>query len=158
MYYFAYGSNMDTNNFIKFISNDHIKIIGPAYINNHILRYRKIKTSKKKSGVANIEPRISSKTYGIVYYIDDYANIKLLDKKEGYINECNKYNKYNKIIIQAILLNNYQKINCFSYQINEPFKSHELKPSLEYINFLRNGNKMYDLPKSHLNRINYMNT
>ena len=55
MYYFAYGSNIDTNHFLKFISKEHVKIIGPAYINNHILKYRKIKSSRLRSGVANIE-------------------------------------------------------------------------------------------------------
>jgi len=86
MYYFAYGSNMDTNNFIKFISNDHIKIIGPAYINNHILRYRKIKTSKKNSGVANIEPRIFFQKHMVLFII---LMIMLIlnywTKKRGYI-------------------------------------------------------------------------
>ena len=65
-------------------------------------------------------------------------------------------NKYNKITIQTTLLKNNKKINCFAYQINKDFKSHELKPRLEYINFLRNGNKMHNLPKVHLNRVNYM--
>ena len=158
MYYFAYGSNIDTNHFIKFISKEHIKIIGGAYIDNHIFKYRKIKTSRLRSGVANIEERLYSRTYGVVYYIDDNTDLERLDKKEGYINECNENNKYNKIIIQAVLLKNNEKINCFSYQINEKFRSHELKPRLEYINFLKNGNKIHNLPKLHLNRINYIFT
>jgi len=158
MYYFAYGSNIDTNHFYKFISKEHVKIIGPAYINNHILKYRKIRTSKLRSGVANIEERMYSKTYGVIYFIEDNTDMERLDKKEGYLNECNKNNKYNKIIIQATLLGNNKKINCFSYQINEHFKLYELKPRLEYIGFLHNGNRIHNLPKSHFDRINYMLT
>jgi hypothetical protein len=158
MYYFAYGSNIDTNHFIKFISAHHIKVIGPAYINNHIFKYRKIKNSKLRSGVANIEERLYSKTYGIIYFIKDDTDIERLDKKEGYINECNENNKYNKIIIQATVLNNNKKINCFAYQINEKFKDYQLKPRIEYINFLKNGNKMHNLGKLHFNRINYIVT
>ncbi len=156
MYYFAYGSNIDTIHFLKFISKEHVKLIGPAYINNHIMKYRKVKTSRLRSGVANIEERKYSITYGVVYFIDDNTDLERLDKKEGYLDECNKYNKYNKITIQTTLLKNNKKINCFAYQINKDFKSHELKPRLEYINFLRNGNKMHNLPKVHLNRVNYM--
>lgn len=158
MYYFAYGSNIDTNHFIKFISKEHVKIVGPAYINNYIMKYRKIKNTRLRSGVANVEERKYSKTYGVVYFINDNADLERLDKKEGYLDECNKYNKYNKIIVQSTLINNNRKINCFSYQINENFKLHEFKPRLEYINFLRNGNKMHNLPKIHLDRVNYILT
>ena len=158
MYYFAYGSNIDTDHFIKFISKDHIKVIGGAYINNHIFKYRKIKTSRLRSGVANIEQRIYSRTYGVVYFIDDDTDLEKLDKKEGYINECNVNNKYNRIIIQATLINSNKQIKCFSYQINERFKSNESKPRLEYINYLKRGNKIHKLPKSTLKRINYICT
>lgn len=158
MYYFAYGSNIDTNHFINYISKDHITVIGGAYINNHIFKYRKIKTSRLRSGVANIEPRIYSKTYGVVYFIEDDTDLERLDKKEGYINECNLNNKYNKIIIKSTLLSNGKNINCFSYQMNERFKSIERKPRIEYLNYLKNGNKMHKLPKLHFNRINYIFT
>ena len=32
-------------------------------------------------------------------------------------------NKYNKIFVDAILLKNNKKINCFAYQINDCYKS-----------------------------------
>lgn len=158
MYYFAYGSNIDTNHFTNFISKDHIKVIGGAYINNHIFKYRKVKTSRLRSGVANIEERAYSKTYGVIYFIEDHASLERLDKKEGYIDECNVNNKYNKIIIKATLLENDKNIICFAYKINERFKSIEKKPRIEYLNYLKNGNKMHKLPKLHLNRIHYITT
>lgn len=158
MLYFAYGSNMDIHYFNKFISKDCIKVIGKAYINNYIFKYRNIKTSKLRSGVANIEKRLHSRTYGIVYYINDNAELKNLDKKEGYYSHCDNNNKYNKIIVQCKLLENNRKLNCFTYQINDKFISYERPPKKEYIKYLINGNRMHNLPKEHLRRINYIFT
>lgn len=154
MYYFAYGSNINTNILNTYV--DNVDVLGSAYINNYIFRYRNINTSKLRSGVANIENRKNSKTYGIIYYIHD--NIDKLDKKEGCINSDNKYNKYNKILIEAILLKNNKKINCFAYQINDCYKSYQRKPRIEYFNSIKDGSKMHDLPKEHLNRLNYIFT
>jgi len=158
MLYFAYGSNMDINHFHKFISKDCVKVIGNAYIDNYILKYRNIKTSRLRSGVANIEKRLHSKTYGVIYYINDNAEINNLDKKEGYYSHCNGNNKYNKIILQCILLKNNKKINCFTYQINDKFKMEERIPRQQYIKYLKNGNTIHNLPKEQLNRIYYIFT
>ena len=158
MFYFAYGSNMDINHFYKFISKDCVKVIGNAYIDNYILKYRNIKTSRLRSGVANIEKRLHSKTYGVIYYINDNAEINNLDKKEGYYSHCNSDNKYNKIIIQCTLLKNNKKINCFTYQINDRHKTEERVPRKQYIKYLINGNTIHSLPKEHLRRINYIFT
>ena len=75
---------MDYNHLLKYIPKHSIKIIGGAYVNNFIFKYRKIETSRLRSGVANIEKRANSKTFGVVYYIDDNVSITNLDKKEGY--------------------------------------------------------------------------
>ena len=158
MYYFAYGSNMDYNHLLKYIPKQGVIIIGGAYIDNFIFKYRKIETSKLRSGVANIEKRANSKTFGVVYYIDDDISIKNLDKKEGYYSECNKNNKYNKIIVQCILLKNNKKVNCFTYQINSEYLSIETKPRMQYLTYLKNGNKIHNLPYKHLLRINYIFT
>ena len=158
MYYFAYGSNMDYNHLLKYIPKHSIKIIGGAYVNNFIFKYRKIETSRLRSGVANIEKRANSKTFGVVYYIDDNVSITNLDKKEGYYDECNKNNKYNKIIIQCVLLKNKKRVNCFTYQINNDYLSDEMKPRIQYLAYLKNGNRMHNLPYKHLLRINYIFT
>ena len=79
-----------------------------------------------------------------------------LDKKEGFISESSSENKYNKIRVKAKLLNSNKEFLCFTYQINENVSSDERKPRLEYIKYLRNGNRMHNLPKSHIKRINYL--
>ena len=154
MYYFAYGSNIDLYHFTKYISKEQIKIIGPAYLPNYILKYRKISVSKKKSGVANIEKRANSRTYGIIYYIKDIENVSFLDKKEGFKN--NENNVYNKLIHNVILIKNNEKVNCFMYQINDKYKLGEIIPSKKYLQHLINGNKKFNLPHSHLKRIFYI--
>ena len=114
--------------------------------------------TRLRSGVANIEKRANSKTFGVVYYIDDNVSITNLDKKEGYYDECNKNNKYNKIIIQCVLLKNKKRVNCFTYQINNDYLSDEMKPRIQYLAYLKNGNRMHNLPYKHLLRINYIFT
>ena len=156
MYYFAFGSNMDTTHFFKFISEDCTAVIGSSYIDNYIFKYRNIKSTKLRSGVANIEKRMNSKTYGVLYFLDDNTMLDKLDKKEGFISESSSENKYNKIRVKAKLLNSNKEFLCFTYQINENVSSDERKPRLEYIKYLRNGNRMHNLPKSHIKRINYL--
>jgi len=156
MYYFAYGSNLDLNHFSKYIPKKYIKIIGIGYINNYIFKYRTLKNTSLKSGVANIEKRLNSKTYGIIYEISNNADLSKLDKKEGYISNSNEYNKYNKIIINTILLDNNKKYDCFCYIMNDKFKLEEKKPRLEYLQYLENGYKNHNLPKQFLKRIYYI--
>jgi hypothetical protein len=158
MYYFAYGSNINYTHFIKFISPDDILVIGPAYVENYIFKYRNILNSKLRSGVANIEYRNNSKVYGIIYYIKNKSNIEPLDKKEGYYGFKNEKNKYDKINIKCKTLKKNIEISCTAYVINNSVKGNERKPRLEYSKLLENGGKMHCLPKYYSNRIRYIFT
>ena len=156
MYYFAYGANMDSDYLEKYIGNDNIHIIGPAYVENYIFRYRDVKTDKLKSGVANVEPRKGSKTYGVIYYFDNPTLLANIDTREGYISNNNPDNIYNKITLDCILHSPDKKVRCTVYTINELVKLGIRKPRLKYLSYLRNGHMMHDLPREHLQRINYL--
>jgi hypothetical protein len=156
MYYFAYGANMDSGYLAKYIGNDNIHIIGPAHIENYIFRYRDVKVDKLKSGVANIEPRKGSKTYGIIYYFDSPALLANIDIREGYISNNHPGNIYNKITLDLILHNPVKKVRCIVYTINDLAKLGIRKPRLKYLSYLINGHRMNDLPREHLQRINYL--
>lgn len=157
MYYFAYGSNINLNEIKLYLPKQSFIVIGPAYVENYVFKYRKLLNNKKKSGVSNIEKRNNSKTYGILYFINDkYVN--LLNKKEGFYNINNFKNKYNKIDVKCVLIDKNIKIDSFSYKINELFKGDEVKPSNIYYKKLENGYYMHCLPKYYLNRIRYIFT
>ena len=49
MYYFAYGANLDTNYLAKYIDTENIHIVGSAYIDNYIFRYRNVTPTEKKN-------------------------------------------------------------------------------------------------------------
>lgn len=156
MYYFAYGSNMDINHFFQYICQKDVTIIGGAYVDDFIFRYRRVDTPKLKSGVANIEQRKKSKTYGIVYYIDDNCVFTQLDKKEGFVSDKNSSNKYHKIDVQCTLLENGKRLQCFTYQVNDYDHLPECPPRKQYMKYLVNGHKIHNLPNDHFKRIHYI--
>jgi len=156
MYYFAYGSNMDINHFFQYICKSNVKIIGGGYVSDYIFRYRRINVPQLRSGVANIEPRKNSKTYGVIYAIDDDCVFTELDKKEGYISQNNKFNKYHKIQIECKLLDTEKSYQCFTYQMNDYNGLPEEAPRTQYIKYLENGHWFHKLPTHHLKRINYI--
>ena len=155
MYYFAYGSNMDINHFFQYICQSNVKIIGNAYIDDIIFRYRRVDTVKLRTGVANIEKRKNSKTYGVVYSIDNNCVFTKLDQKEGFISENNTSNKYHKINIECTLLQSGKIVQCFTYQMNNYNELPEYAPRKQYLKFLENGHKTHNLPKEHYKRIHY---
>lgn len=156
MYYFAYGANLDTNYLAKYIDTENIHIVGSAYIDNYIFRYRNVNTSKIRTGVANIEPRKGSKTYGVIYYFENPALLANIDTREGYISNANSSNIYDKITLDCTLLDTDKKVHCCAYVMNDLVKLDERKPRLKYLSYLRNGHMMHDLPREHLQRINYL--
>ena len=156
MYYFAYGANLDINYLAKYVRIDDVYIVGPAYIDNYILKYRNINIDKIRSGVANIEPRKGSKTYGVIYYFKSPTILYNIDRREGYISDNNPRNIYDKLILECILLNNHKHVNCYVYVMNNVVKMEEKKPRLKYISYLENGNIIHNLPQEHLHRIHYL--
>lgn len=156
MYYFAYGANLDTNYLAKYISNDNIHIVGSAYIDNYILKYRNISIDKIRSGVANIEPRKGSKTYGAIYYFKNPAILSKIDSREGYISENNSRNVYDKVTLDCTLIDTGKKVHCYAYVMNDLVKMNEQKPRLKYLSYLINGNTNHNLPREHLQRIHYL--
>ena len=156
MYYFAYGANLDKNYLAKYISNDNIHIVGSAYIDNYILKYRNISIDKIRSGVANIEPRKGSKTYGAIYYFKNPAILSKIDPREGYISENNSRNVYDKITLECTLIDTRKKVHCYAYVMNDLVKMNEQKPRLKYLSYLKNGNTIHNLPREHLQRIHYL--
>jgi len=156
MYYFAYGANLDTNYLAKYICSEDIHIVGSAYIDNYIFRYCNINTSNLRSGVANIEPRKGSKTYGVIYEFDNSDILSNIDIREGYISDNNSSNIYDKITLECTLLDTDKKVHCCAYVMNDLVKLGERKPRLKYLSYLKNGNTLHNLPREHLHRIHYL--
>ena len=156
MYYFAYGANTDPNYLVQYIDNENIDIFGSAYVENYILKYRNVNIPNIRSGVANLESRKGSKTYGVVYNFDNPDILSNIDTREGYISNNNPENIYNKKILQCKLLDTDETISCYAYIMNDLKKKDERKPRFEYLSYLKNGNKIHGLPKEHLQRIQYL--
>lgn len=156
MYYFAYGANIDTKYLVKYIDTKNIHIFGSAYVENYILKYHNVNIPTIRSGVANLESRKGSKTYGVIYYYDNPTILSNIDTREGYISNNNPDNIYNKMILQCKLLDTNETVNCYAYIMNDLQKLDERKPRLKYLSYLKNGNKIHGLPKEHLQRIQYL--
>ena len=156
MYYFAYGANLDTKYLVQYIDTDNIHIVGSAYVENYILKFRNVNIPNIRSGVANLEPRKGSKTYGVIYQYDNPTILSNIDTREGYISNNNPDNIYNKITLQCKLVDTNKTVSCSVYIMNDFVKMDERKPRLKYLSYLKNGNKTHCLPKEHLQRIQYL--
>ena len=144
MYHFAYGSNMNINELKKYINSD-IKIIGVGYLDNYTFKYRKIK-NRKLSAKGNIEKRIGSKVYGLVFEIN--GSLEKLHIKEGVLN-----NTYQIDFFTVKLIENNKKVMCFSYTMTKNSIDKIGKPSKTYKNNILKTAIQYNFPLQYIKKL-----
>lgn len=135
MVYFAYGSNLNTNNMHR-RCGDHIKIIGPAKLNNYELTF-------DRRGYANIIPKEAGHVWGLIWEIDQ-ACVDALDIYEGYPKMYDRQN------ISVIL--DDQNIGAFVYI--QPADQSGGRPAKNYLeNLIIVGAKENGLPVEWIRKL-----
>jgi|GEM_PF-514731 gamma-glutamylcyclotransferase (GGCT)/AIG2-like uncharacterized protein YtfP len=133
--YFAYGSNLNTNNMHR-RCGDHIKIIGPAKLNNYELTF-------DRRGYANIIPKEAGHVWGLIWEIDQ-ACVDALDIYEGYPKMYDRQN------ISVIL--DDQNIGAFVYI--QPADQSGGRPAKNYLeNLIIVGAKENGLPVEWIRKL-----
>jgi hypothetical protein len=139
---------MSTPHLSKYIDNKKIKVIGLAMLSDYVFRYRRPRTKKKRSGVANIEPRRGSRVYGLLLDIPK-ALLSKLDIKEG-----TKCRIYCCAKVQVTSLSNNKKYTCKTYIMYPEGRLEERPPSKKYLRIVSNSAKIHGLPQKYIkNRI-----
>ena len=138
-WYFAYGSNMDEAIFETRRGMRPIRA-HPALLENYRLHFN-LAVGPGERGVANLEPQIGARTWGVLYLITVEQSIHL-DRTEGV-----GRGTYNRIAVKAIV-DGSEQISAFTYQSNRT--SPGRKPSPRYISLLIAGATKHGLPPHYL--------
>lgn len=106
--YFAYGSNMDSDDFDRWCARNSCEApkflnTKPATLKDYKLDFNYYSTSRK-SGAANIMPEPSQSVYGLVSEISD-ADMAIISKKEGFPAYYEKINVTVETLVGATMHN-----------------------------------------------------
>jgi gamma-glutamylcyclotransferase (GGCT)/AIG2-like uncharacterized protein YtfP len=138
--YFAYGSNMNTDQMKERCGNG-FKAVGPAQLNNYEFGF-------DKNGYANIRPKQGEYVWGFIWEIETSC-IKSLDQYENYPNTYNREN--------VSVTKNGQNLNVFVYiQSAEKFGGAPLGDYLN--NKIIPGAKENKLPQEWIRKLEQYNS
>lgn len=146
IWYFTYGSNMDPNNFEKYIGKwKNRKVL--------CLEGYKLCFNKKSQGVlfdgSNIVPEENNRVYGIGYLIQK-RQLDKIDITEGYIS-FHRY-RLNVNCQDFASKTDYLKIstdhNCIVYIASLQYIDDTLKPSIKYLEYLSHDKHL--MPRKYI--------
>lgn len=136
VYYFAYGSNMDMNEIIKYAH-----IVEPPMkgsLEHFVIDFNKQSYKDPAIGFANIVPQWDGVTEGIVYRIRK-SDLERLDKKEGYPDHYQKI----KLTVDCLGENDMEySVSCIAYVANYWRQKKGLIVSKEYMEKIFRGAKL----------------
>ena len=153
IHYFAYGSNMDEEDFekrcrekgwcmVKFQNHRAAKLEGYKLSFNYRSTYW-------EAGAANIMEDEESCVYGLLSEIED-SDLETIRKKEGYYEDCSKC-YYNEICINVELLCDGTVVKeVKTYKVTKDKETAEdQRPKEKYMQLIIKNAKIYNFPKEY---------
>jgi len=141
-YYFAYGSNLDTEQIAK--RTPYAKFVGRVALKNYKLTFVTYNYTWK-GGVANIEPSEGDVVYGILWHFTD----DMLTKMDRYEGHPHKYVRHD-VQVQNLSSNTNglpQELTAAAYEIQNKWDVHKFYPSGEnYYEQIKAGYEKYQFP------------
>ncbi len=126
IYYFAYGSNMNSVRMLERVGE--FSIIGRGVLSDFRLAFNKKAQGKVGEAYANVMPNSGDYVEGVVYQFDE---IQKLDKPEGYPNHYDR-----KLMTISI---GGEPTEAWVYYAREDRIAEGLLPSKEYLEHLLQG-------------------
>lgn len=147
MLYFAYGSNLDDEDWGRFcdrnaISPDCITPICPAVLPDHELTFN-VYSSTRGGGALNIREQSGSYVCGALFDVG-YAGWQALDLKEGVSRRI--YQRVNKFV----LLPNGSSIYVATYEVFPESQSDFIEPTKLYVQAVQRGLQRFNFSDLHL--------
>jgi cation transport regulator ChaC len=139
IWYLGYGSNMNRGIFEDRRGMRPLRA-QPALLENYLLSFN-LPIGRGERGVANLEPRVGARTWGVLYLITPEQSAHL-DRTEGVSRGI-----YRRIHVSAIVEGGGQ-VAGFTYQSDKISRGR--KPSLRYIGLLIEGAAQHGLPPDYL--------
>lgn len=137
--YFAYGSNMDTEQMISRCPSATKLLRG--YLINYDLAFNR-KGSYRSGGVASVVSRQGRKVHGVIYQISE-ADLEEMDR----IEDPDAY--YRETL--SVWVDQIQSIDCQVY-ISYP-QGGDFTPDPDYLELIIRSAKTAQLPKSYIQRM-----
>lgn len=154
VWYFAYGSNMDRNQFENRLQkHGHNFSRQLGVLKNYKLVFNKTASVDRKEGYANIEISDGDVVEGVLYRVT-LDDLKIIDRYEGYDenSEMEDDNEYNRVKVK-IYLSNGKSAVAYVYEAN-PWRidqTIDFKPSRRYVRLLLGGQDI--LSKKYFKRL-----
>ena len=139
--YFAYGSNLDLPQMKRRCPSS--KLISKGSLPGYRLTFNKF-SSGWGGGVADVIQDQGSKVWGLVFELSD-TDLERLDRYEGYHKDCTSLYERWKAVIDTP---NGQVSDVWVYTVVE--KQQFVKPTLEYLQIIKNAAKKWNFPKAYL--------
>jgi len=147
--YFAYGSNLDFEDWSKWCTKSDSDPSGLVEVESAFLPGYRLKfhyySGGREGGAADIvECEVGSLVPGVLFELDD-RTVKLIDRKEGV-----KSKSYQRKIIHVITLDG-RIIEALTYVVcQESVQNKFIEPTETYSNLIRNGLEKRGLPTEFL--------
>ena len=139
MLYFAYGSNMQTEEIHRQEKCPGAVFTGTGYLINRKLVFNK--KSTKWGRAANIESSYGDTVYGVVYDLTVDEESSKLDNSEG---GCHR------IDVKVRMLPDRRLVDGFTYEADQDMITSEGAVKQEYIDLLVDGAKEHGLPDEYV--------
>lgn len=148
MLYFAYGSNMDLDQMTERCPGFSYQSVG--LLRGHRLAFTR--TSKSRfGGVADVVPSVGDDVWGVVYVLDDPADIRSLDASEGY-NPSRSKNAYLRQECEVVAKPGNQVLRVSIYVVSRK-ESPEPLPHLDYLRQIVKGATQWKLPENYIRKL-----
>lgn len=149
--YFAYGSNMDSDDLIRWCARNSCEVpkfsdTEPAILKKYKLDFNYFSTFRQ-SGAANIMPESSQSVYGLVSEISD-ADMAIVSKKEGFPAYYEKIN----ITVETLAGATMHDVITFKAAIARE-KSSFQPPSRYYLDLILANARKHGFPSHYIQKL-----
>jgi hypothetical protein len=155
--YFAYGSNMDEDDFekqcnIKQWSKVNFQNTRPAKLPGYKIQFNYF-SKGRGGGAANIMESPEDCVYGLLSEIED-SDLETIRKKEGYSEDCTKC-YYNEICVnvQELRGNIVQFVKTYKVSKSRETPTNQ-SPTKEYLDLIINNAKKHGFPPEYIEYLN----
>ena len=139
--YFAYGSNLDLPQMKRRCPSS--KLISKGSLSGYRLTFNRF-SSGWGGGVADVIQEQGSEVWGLVFEISD-SDLERLDRYEGcYKEQTSLYERWKAVIDTP----DGQVCDVWVYTVAE--KQKFVKPTLEYLQIIKEAAKKWNFPKTYL--------
>lgn len=143
--YFAYGSNLDFEDWSKWCAKKHADPSGmveiePVFLPDYRLKFHYYSGGREGGAADIVEADLGNIVPGVLFELDDYT-LNLMDRKEGV-----KSGSYQRKQVHVVTLEG-RIIEALTYVVcEERIQNKFIQPAVEYAELIRNGLSKRGLP------------